>query len=141
MNDFDRRIADTVFAVEATHFEQHMLWYTHCGMREMEGTPTPGYRQVSWEQVNPGCTEVIGTLDGRPVNLCAFWNRIEGRLVMFYEVVSQVSDSVVLDAWIEKKFAGKTWDGGRPVRCDAQNFALCIHALDELNGRTARRTA
>lgn len=61
------------------------------------------------------------------------WNRIEGRLVMFWYQCSQVTDSLQSEAWLEKHFDGKYDNGHRRASCDAQNFAHCIHAIRDAN--------
>lgn len=119
----ESRLAETMFIVEATSFEQHMLW-------EMN------HKKLKWEQVSQGWLVTVGKLDDRPCCITTSWARIDGQLVMFYEQCSQVTDCLQTYEWIHKHFNG-TWDNGRRVAStDANNFHLCLDAVREKNAKT-----
>ncbi len=129
--DCERWLARAFFAVEATSFEQHALWANHCidtlyPRRDHKGGLVGA--DLHWEQLNPGGMVTIGQLDGRPVNLSLTFARIEGRIVLFWFACSQVTDSVMADAWL-----AKTFDPKRRATCDANNFNHCIHAIEAAN--------
>lgn len=116
----ESRLAETLFIVEATSFEQFSLWEKY-------------HDEYKWEQINGGWIVTVGTLDDRPCCISTFWARINGQLVMFYYQCSQVTDSLQTDEWLEKNFNGM-WDNGhRRARTDAMNFHHCLHAIREKN--------
>lgn len=123
----ESRLRQTLFVVEATSYEQFCLWQDHAAASASRRFPA-----VRWVEINPGWGVTVGHLDRRPCVIQVCWARIEGRLVMFWHQCSQVCDSVQAEAWIDAYFDGK-WDGGRPARCDAQNFGLCLQAIREAN--------
>jgi hypothetical protein len=128
MDTAESRLAETIFIVEATSFEQHCLW--------AETSSTSDCRRFAprkWEQMH-GWLVTVGRLDKRPICVSMTWNRIDGQLVMFWHPTSQVVDMVQIEKWFDKHFNGK-WDKGtRNARTDAMNFHHCLHAIDELNG-------
>lgn len=117
----DPRFAETVFVVEATHAEQHFLWCEWHG-------------RLEWEQDCHGLCPTIGTFGDMPVVVCCSWSRINGRLVLFYEAVSQIVDHRLVEAWIWGRVGNLKWDHGhRRAHCDAMNFHLCVNAIKEMN--------
>jgi hypothetical protein len=124
MNTAESRLKETMFIVEATSFERHMLWETN-------------HTKVKWEQIYDGWLVTVGKLDDRPCCIDTSWARINGQLVMFYEQCSQVTDCLQTDAWLDDHFNG-TWDNGhRRARTDAQNFHLCLNAIRDANNPEA----
>lgn len=115
----DRRFKDTFFLVEASHFEKHILW------KEWHG-------RVKWDQDTFGYMPQVGTLDNRPVMLSFWWARIEGKLVAFWKCESQVADHDLIEKWFNKHFPAML-DSERRARTDANNFHICIHAIQEAN--------
>jgi len=126
----ESRLRQTLFVVEATSFETHMLWQEHAsGSTNRQKI----FKPRRWEQVNPGWSVTVGELDGRPVCVSMMWNRVDGHLVMFWEPTSQVVDHIQIDAWLGKHFDGK-WDNGtRDATCNAMNFHHCLNAIDDIN--------
>lgn len=122
METAESRLSKTLFVVEATSFEQHVIWE-----KNQEGRFSSF---LKWEQVMDGWGVHVGDLEGRPCMISVSWARIEGHLVMFWYPMSQVSDSAKSEAWISKYFS-QTWDNGRRSWCDAQNFHLCMQAIKE----------
>ncbi len=127
-DDIESLFKDVVFMVEATHCEQHYLWLTsfHTDV---------GYGKVkSWEQEMAGHTCIIGEFGEMPINVCFFYAKIEGRRVCFYEVVSMVTHSDMVEKWMEPRTRHMKWDSGtRPAHCDAMNFHHCLDAIREMN--------
>lgn len=122
----ESRLKETFFVVEATSFEVHCLWQHHAEKSDNRIFPA-----VTWEQVNPGWVVTVGELDNRPVVLSLSWVRINDKLVMFWDQCSQVADSVMAEAWIDRHFTTK-WDrSSRDSKTDANNFHHCIHAIRE----------
>lgn len=133
---------DTVFCVKASSHEMHMLWRDFANNRTAQEYGPPTRRRVKWEQLNPGSMPTIGTLDKRPICLTIFWARIDGQVVMFYEVTSELVDWRKIRAWLDAEYKHvPMWDKGtrRPF-CDAQNFHLCLTAIDERNKAAATTT-
>ena len=123
-------LAKTFFIVEATSFEMHCLWSDYSNesqsrnpLLNKNNVPT-----VNWVQINTGWVVELGELDNRPVNMSVTWSRIDGKLVMFWELCSQVADYVMAEKWIEKNFRGSA-AAVRTSSCDANNFHLCLSAI------------
>lgn len=120
MESAESRLAETLFIVEATSFEQHCLWEKH-------------HKELNWQQINSGWLVTVGKLGDRPCCITTSWAKIEDQLVMFYDQCSQVTDTLQTYEWMHKHFNG-TWDNGRRMAStDAQNFHLCLHAIREKN--------
>lgn len=122
----ESRLKETLFCVQATSFEQHELWSRWC----VENTEATRPVFEKWEQLG-GWGVVVGELDGRPVCVSMDWVRMSGHCVMFWEAVSQVVDSLQVEAWFAKHFT-RTWDGGRRAMTDAGNFHHVMDAIDEV---------
>lgn len=119
----DKRFKETFFLVEATSFERQCLW-------------EKWNKKLNWKDQGMGCVGQIGTLAKLPVVICFFWAHIDGRQIAFWESTSRVTDSEMAKKWLEENCIPPKWDGGtRNSRCDAANFHLCIHAIQEANQR------
>jgi hypothetical protein len=126
------RLKDTFFVVEATSYEQFCLWEKY-SLESRQSSFIAHENRMKWEQISPGWLVTVGKLDGRPCCISTQWNRISGKLVLFWYSCSQVTDSVMAEKWITEHFTG-TWDSGtRRAWTDAQNFHHCCHAIDEAN--------
>lgn len=135
MDKFEKLLKETEYVVEATSAETFFLWERHAADHKMFETPYP---KCKWEQLPTGYAETIGTVKGHPVCVCCMWNRIDGHLVMFYEVTSRMVDHDMVEKWLEKK-CNPQWQGCRAY-CDANNFghvlqfvkdAVCGHVKDK----------
>lgn len=124
----ENRLKKTFFIVEATHTEQFLLWQDWC-----EKSQHPRWGKLKWEQVSPGWIVTVGKIGKRPCCISVSWNRIEGRLVMFWYQCSQVTDYTKAEAWLNEHFKG-TYDGGtHRASGDAGNFSNCIRAIKDAN--------
>lgn len=125
----ETRLKYTVFIVEATSFEQFSLWKENADESPNRDSNTKG---VSWEQVNPGELITIGKVGKMPVCLQTSFIKIDGQMVMFWELSSQVADYRMAEKWLKKNFKRK-YDGGRPAECGAWNFGHCLGAIRDIN--------
>lgn len=124
---------ETFFLVEATSFERQVLWERN-SIQALDGkvellTASEHRHRVAWEQLNPGYHATVGQVDGRPVCVCVFFNRVGGRIVAFHETTSEVVDHAQVEAWLRKEFPSSRRDSG--MWCDAGNFHLCLHAIEK----------
>jgi hypothetical protein len=119
---FKTSLRGTVFTVEANSFEEHMLWMLH-------------QHHVNWRQQSEGTTVELDELDGRLVMLSLRWAVINNCAVLFYHSPSEVVDHALVDKWLSENCNPPTWGGGRPARCDANNFHLCLNAIEEYRNR------
>lgn len=105
----DPRFGETRFVVEATSFEQHVLWslYKAC--------------VSTWERDGLGASVTVGECAGKPVVVSCAWARLDGVLVLFFEAVSQVVDNDMVDAWLRVNCCPQCGDGRRALT-DAGNF-------------------
>lgn len=123
MNTAESRLKKTLFIVEATSFEMHMLWERH-----VYKNPNP----LKWEQMD-GWLVTVGHLKKRPCCISVFWVKIDNQLIMFWYPTSQFVDHLMIDKWLGEHFCGK-WDNQRRrAECDANNFYHCISAIKEKN--------
>ncbi len=137
----ERFLAQTFYAVEATSFERHCLWADHSrDTLYPRVNPRTGKLvetdSVKWEELNPGGIVTVGALtrargtERLPVSLSVTFARIEGRVVLFYESTSIVTDSEQAEKWLAKHCpCWKPLDG----HCDANNFAHCLNAIEAAN--------
>jgi hypothetical protein len=112
----ERKLAETVFIVEATDLERLMLWRDHA-------------ERTNWQQDNPGTMIIAGHLDGRPVCVTLTWEIQCGQRVLFWEATSEVVDYKMIKAWFAQNTHAPDWGGGRPARCNASNFHHCLDAI------------
>lgn len=87
--EFERKLAETRLIVKATNFETFSFWEQH-------------HKDISWVQ-EMGYTEIIGYLAGKPVNLQICWEIIDDKRVLFWDIVSQVSDTEMARQYFYKK--------------------------------------
>ena len=113
---------DTIFMVEATHYEKLCLWEKHSSQSLTPRFPT---RTVTWESLH-GMTYTIGQLRKRPICVSISWQRINNHIVMFYEPISALVDWKVIKAWLAKEFPHVK------QQCDAMNFHSCLMYLKKL---------
>jgi len=130
MNDdqFRVNLRDTVFLVEATSYEHLCLWREYAEDSDRPRASNP----VLWRQENEGRLITVGSLAGMPVTLSVKWDIINNIRVMFYDSPSVVTDMRMIERWLDENTNCPKWDNGtRLARCDAMNFHLCLHAIEE----------
>ena len=135
MNDleFRQRLKDTKFVVEANGFETLALWEKHSSQSDFK-SPTYNIPKFHIEQVNPGWALTIGELAYKPVVMSVSWWKIDGVLIMFYDMVSRMVDYQMKDDWLSKNCDPKDLDG-RPANCNAMNFHNVIHYIQRSKER------
>jgi hypothetical protein len=116
----DPRFADTRFVVDATLEETHGVWFRWCYVWGLEMI-----------QDCHGYTDIIGEIAGHPLRAEVFWYTVLGERVAFASIGSRVSDSVVLDEWVQHAFPN--------VRrhTDAGNFGNVVSDIEHYTGRGA----
>lgn len=140
--EFDSWSADmlknTYAVVEATSNEYHSLWYQWStegrAMRPVD--PRDNRTFVHWEQVGRGLMEEIGAFtvkkERMPVMLSAFWVKVSlqkgapQKMVMFYDLVSQVVDHRMADRWFKENLPKDV------ISTNANNFHTVVHNLKEI---------
>ncbi len=128
MNTAESRLAKTLFIVEATSFEQYCLWENNAS----NSIYCRYKNSLKWEQMD-GWLVTVGEYRKRQCCISVSWARINNKLVMFYYPTSRFVDWNMIDKWINKHFQGK-WDKQtRKAKTDAQNFHLCIQAINEVD--------
>lgn len=116
--EFDRRTEDmlknTFAAVEATSNERHQLWleWSTEGRSLRPQDPLDKRMVVHWEQVGFGLIQEIGAFtvgkERMPVMFSCFWQKLRinsgtpQKTVMFWEMVSQVTDSRMADQFLKE---------------------------------------
>lgn len=122
---FRMKLGDTVFIVDANSYEHLCLWRESAKQADRPLIDNP----VDWRQDNAGHMLTLGHLDGMPVTLLLRWDIIDGCRVMFIDSPSAITDSRMVDRWLEENCKPPTYDGGRPARTDAMNFHHCLDAI------------
>ena len=111
-------LKDVIFVVEATSCERFMLWQEW-------------HEKIEWEQGQSGWWLQIGELDDRPVCASCQVDKLNGFKILFVEMTSQVTDSVMLEKWLDENCSPKWGKGTRLARTNASNFHNVVHALEE----------
>ena len=61
---------------------------------------------VQWKQ-GVGMSQVVGKVDGLPVNVSIFWNQVNGKYVGFWEIVSQAVDEGMAVKWLTETYPNR----------------------------------
>lgn len=119
--DWDRKLSEVRFFIEASDYERTMCIYIF----DREDPKT------RFEQESIGISQVIGKLDGRPVNLSFTFGRINGMPVAYWDCISEVVDHAMIRKWFDDNYT-PMWDGGtRRAFTNMRNVHHAIHAADE----------
>ena len=124
MTATDPRFADTVYAVEASNCERHMLW------REW-------HERLKWEEDRSGYFGHVGEFGGMSVTICCNWAQIEGHRVCFYFSPSKVVHHGMVEEWMKQQAPACFSGMYRQANGDAGEFRFCIEAIERLNGKGA----
>lgn len=122
----DPRTRDAVYVVAATNEERHMLWREYSADAHASGWGSPGNKRIAWAQDNPGWLRTVGVFGGMPVALALTFERLAGRLVIFWEATSQVVDYRMCEAWLEENVPAYA----SRHHSDAANFGHCLAFLE-----------
>jgi hypothetical protein len=121
--EFDPRFHDTTFVVNATSFERLRLWSDH-------------HADYEWKEDSQGWGLGVGEFHGFPVVISIVFAKLRGKRILFWEAVSRVVDTEMIENWFEANCCPR-WDGGtRRARTNAMNFH---HVLDHV--RTVAESA
>lgn len=122
-DEFDPRLKDSVFFVEANSFERHALWREHGSEeRPMDGA-------VDWKEDNMGLNLTIGHFGDMPVCVSFFFDILNGKRICFYEMTSMVTHSQMFDDFFNKYINRKYDNDSRRALTDAQNFHLALSVV------------
>ncbi len=134
--EIEQRMRRTVAVIEATHTEQFYLWKEWSDESGWDDSHHPGHPQLRWEQMNPGSCLTLGYIEDMPVNISLTWNRIEGQVVLFWEMPSTVTDLRMGEDYLKKMLnPWPTYDKGyRRATFDAMNFGNAVSAIREAAG-------
>lgn len=105
-------LAESVYCVQANSFEQFCVWEKHID------------RQWPYTQLH-GWSEIIGTIEGQPVNVSVSFVRIVGRVVCFWYGCSAVVSYPMIEAWLRANCRAYA----ERHACDAGNFHLCMQYI------------
>lgn len=89
--------------------------------------------RVEWKEDSKGICIEIGSVDNRPVCVSFFTAKIDGKKVIFYEPVSQIVDYRMVREYLEKNFQMTHDNYTSWNHTDANNFHICVHALQKLD--------
>lgn len=124
------------FIVEASSFEQLMLWQQHARgsiFSVVDKNHNLAFEQLSWEQSGGGSLVTVGYHCRQPVCISLSWCRIDGQIIMFWEPTSRVVNHEMIEKWLKEHFTRKYDQGTRWASCDANNFGHCLSAIKEAN--------
>lgn len=135
-HELQQRFSKTIFVVEATSAEQFFLWQERSDTSDCM-SKTYDRLKVRWEELSEGCWTQIGKIGKRPVCISLSWARIEGQLVLFWRMTSEVTDLSLAEKYLNKMMDPfPMWDNGRRrAETDAMNFHLAVEAARQINGR------
>lgn len=126
MHESDKKLKETKFVVEATSFEQQVLWERYSA----ESMYKTKHSVYNWEQINSGYMITVGHVNKWPVNISCNWAKINGVLVMFYCDVSRMVDHGMIKQWLADNCNPKH-DDGRHSHVDAANFYAVIEFVND----------
>ncbi len=116
----DPRLKQVAYVVEATSFEQNVLW-ERFSAESMDRKIRPETRGVSWENDRGGGWQAMaGYVDKMPVTFNVNFVKINDKLVLFWEAASQVVDFRLITAWFKAHVP--VYTDGSIRHCDAGNF-------------------
>ena len=88
-DEFDKRLSECKYAVEATRNETTTLW-SEC------------HKKVSWVRVAFGKLITVGKLNEHPVCISVSITNINGVDVLFWEATSMVVDHYQINTWFKE---------------------------------------
>lgn len=110
-DDMIALLADCVYAVEATRFEQMCLWQKYTG---------EGY---VWKENLSGRGATVGYLNDMPVAISLNTAVVNGNKILFYNATSVVVDWGMIEEWLQKNMPSDTKKHEGSLRkTDASNF-------------------
>ena len=77
------------YIIEASSFEQQCLWEKY-------------HQEVSWEQIPSGHGKTVGFVDNRTVFMSFLYANINGVLVLFWHLTSEVCDYRIAEEFLLK---------------------------------------
>jgi hypothetical protein len=83
--------------VEASSFERSSLWGAWG-----KDSPQKIREGFTWVQKNPGCFFTIGYLNGDPIVMCMMRAVVNGKLIVFWELTSQVRDYRMAETFLKQ---------------------------------------
>lgn len=137
LSKVDPRFAETKYVVEANSFEVMSLWNKHAKKGMMEYVDEPKSYRVDWVQDYSGVVYQLGELNGMPMMVTFFWNVLNGVRVVFYESTGYVTDTRIIEQWLDQNCDPKTHDN-RPARTDAMNFQHVLQEIEWINNNDAK---
>lgn len=77
------------YIIEATSFEQHCLWEKY-------------HDRVEWKQHLSGHGKIIGRVDDRPIFMSFLYASIDGVLVLFWTLTSELADYNMAEKFLKE---------------------------------------
>lgn len=109
VDEVESRMRDTVFVVQASTTERFFLWEKF-------------HEGCDWQQRSPGYGLKYAEIEGKEATVSVTWDLIDGKLVMFWDLLSSIGDFNRAEAWLRERCAPR-WDKGhRLAYTDAMNF-------------------
>lgn len=138
--DAREAVAKAVYLCDADRYSQSMLWREYS--KEAEHLGDMGTRlKVDFTFSSGGCSEVIGSLDKRPLTIEISMALIEGRVVCFIDSGAQLVDWKRIEEWLLEHAPHLLPKEGFHLRTDATNFVHAIHHIFDLNRAEAAKAA
>jgi len=115
-DDSAKNVGRAVYAIEADDYARHQIW------KEM-----PDEYKEEWESISVGGMDTIGhiKIDGKslPVVLHTWFAKYKGKVLLLYNIGSQVADHRMAEAWLEKRGIRHT---------DANNWRNALGHIDRM---------
>lgn len=107
-DEFTKKLNDTKLVVKATNFEVFSFW------QETQD-------KSKWVQ-EPGYSIKLGELAGLPVTMSLAWEIVDGKRVLFWDLISQVSDQEMAINYFKANLP-------KVERTDAWNFWARLNSI------------
>jgi hypothetical protein len=135
-----KHLSESVFAVEASIYEQHLLWQQFAleadHLSRLKGASD--VHRIQWKSHLTGEGKTIGMVAGRPISLMFSWDTLRGKKIVFWWATSELVDHKMANDWLHLHLPlliGTTTQ--RWLFTDAQNFHLALHHVNNLVDKEA----
>jgi hypothetical protein len=120
IEQLDSRFFDTQFVVKCSSVNEYeCLKLKYC-------------KSVSWIEDKTGLIQNIGSIQDCPIFLSFIWSTINGKRILFFACLSEVSDQVQIDDWLKENCRPRYIKGQKLAHCEAIKFVTCLNFCNDV---------
>lgn len=102
------------YVLEATSTEYQMLWNEYHNHKKFQ----------NWISMTVKHSRIIGYVNERPICITFGYSQINGKIILVWELSSQLADYAMSDDWLKENF--EAYKNGK--HCNAMNFCHILSA-------------